>query len=290
MPAGVRARLAAGRRGDTLPPRIKPFRLSLWTDDPELARHADAAGVVRIGVDLERLGKAERQQKLNTWISLHREDQIPAIGRALSRAKLFVRTNPVNPDSGREVERLLELGTEVLMLPMFTSPAEVESFVESVDGRASTVLLLEHAAAVECLDEIVGVPGIDEVHIGLTDLSLSLGLGNRFAVLGSNLMARICDRIHAAGIPLGIGGIGRAHDTRFAVPSDLIYAQHARLGSSAALLSQIYLQTDSPPVDLSIEVARTRRRMAFWATRDAAELETARLALVEATRSTAGVF
>ena len=38
-----------------------PFRLTLWTADAALAARADAAGVDRIGVDLDRLGKAERQ-------------------------------------------------------------------------------------------------------------------------------------------------------------------------------------------------------------------------------------
>jgi len=31
-----------------------PFRLTLWTADPALAARADAAGVDRIGVDLDR--------------------------------------------------------------------------------------------------------------------------------------------------------------------------------------------------------------------------------------------
>ena len=45
------------------------FALTLFTNDVELARRADVAGVNRIGLDLEVLGKAKRQQHLNTWIS-----------------------------------------------------------------------------------------------------------------------------------------------------------------------------------------------------------------------------
>ena len=40
--------------------------LTLWTNDPALARRADDAGIDRVGIDLDRLGKAERQQGLNT--------------------------------------------------------------------------------------------------------------------------------------------------------------------------------------------------------------------------------
>src|SRR5687768_18349093 len=70
--------------------------LTLWTGDPRLAARADAAGVDRIGVDLERLGKAERQRGLGTWISAHAEADLAALAPALTRAALFARVNPIN--------------------------------------------------------------------------------------------------------------------------------------------------------------------------------------------------
>ncbi len=54
------------------------FILTLFTNDVELARRADEAGINRIGLDLERIGKAERQQHLKTWISDHEEHELPA--------------------------------------------------------------------------------------------------------------------------------------------------------------------------------------------------------------------
>ena len=38
------------------------FRLTLITNDPGLAAKADHIGINRIGLDLEQLGKAERQE------------------------------------------------------------------------------------------------------------------------------------------------------------------------------------------------------------------------------------
>ena len=37
------------------------FRLTLISRDPDLIRAADGAGIDRIGIDIERLGKRERQ-------------------------------------------------------------------------------------------------------------------------------------------------------------------------------------------------------------------------------------
>lgn len=95
------------------------FVLTLFTNDVELARCADAAGVNRIGLDLEVLGKAARQQHLKTWISDHEENQLPVLRKALKKSKLFVRTNPLHPRLEEEIDRFIEAGAEVLMLPMF---------------------------------------------------------------------------------------------------------------------------------------------------------------------------
>src|SRR5438874_7870784 len=155
------------------------FVLSLWTADPVLARSADEAGIDRIGVDLERLGKADRQHGLGTWISPHTERDLASVRPALERARLFVRVNPLHAGSPREVEAVLRAGAEVVMLPMAADPREVERFVDLVEGRALVVLLVERIEALRRLDELVAVAGVGEVHIGMNDLALSLGLPNQ---------------------------------------------------------------------------------------------------------------
>ena len=234
--------------------------LTLWTDDPALAAEADAAGIDRIGPDFERLHKGRRQQGLGYRLSEHRAERLPAIGSVLRSAELFARTNPVNAGSADEVERLLAAGVKVLMLPMFTSAEEVARFAALVAGRARVVALLEQAAAFERLDEILAVEGVDELHVGLNDLALSLGLRNRFALLATPLLEDIAARVHAAGLPLGIGGLGRLGDTSVPVAPDLVYAQHARLGASSALIARTFLGGD----DLAAEVRRARARLAHW--------------------------
>jgi hypothetical protein len=255
----------------------EPFVLTLWTADPRLARAADAAGVERIGVDLERLGKQERQGKRGTWISPHEEEDLERLAPALTRARLFARVNPLNPDSERELASVIARGAEVLMLPMVMDAEQAAGFVRLVrqTGKSGTtlVLLLEHVEALERLQEVVLVPGVDEVHIGLNDLAISLGLRNRWMALAGDLVAAAGATVREAKLRFGLGGIGRAGDRSLPVPADLIYAEYARTGANAALLARSFFGNGQ--TDLHAEVARAREALEAWRHRSPEELAAA---------------
>ena len=248
------------------------FVLTLFTNDVELARRADVAGVNRIGLDLETLGKAVRQQHLNTWISDHQENQLPALRKALNKSKLFVRTNPPHPRLAEEIDRLIEAGAEVLMLPMFKTTEDAANFIKHIDGRAEVSLLIETAAAAVRIDEIVKLHGIDEIHIGLNDLHLDIGLKSHFELLHYQFMNTLSNIVHNAGIPFGFGGIGRVIDDRLPIPSDLIYAQYIRLKADRALVSRVFTSPDYTQLDLTHEVAAFRERMNEWNERPTQDL------------------
>jgi 2-keto-3-deoxy-L-rhamnonate aldolase RhmA len=277
---------AAGHAGDPVQLRrltqpVGELVLTLWTSDPALAARADAAGVERVGVDLERLGKRERQNGLGTWISSHTEADLAAVGAELRSARLFARLDPLHDGTPAQLDRVLAGGAESVMLPMFRHPEEVARFVRLVDGRAEVVLLLETPEAVERVEEIAVIDGVDEIHIGLNDLTLALGLPNRFMLLTSELAERVAAAATGAGIRFSAGGIGRAGDDSLPIPADLIYAQYARLGATAALISRSFVAPDRDAIDLAAEVERARLRMDEWRARGADELEAARLELLE---------
>ena len=110
------------------------FSLTLLTDDPVVAGRADLAGVDHIGLDFETLDKRDRQPQPGAWISHHRPSDIPAIAGALRRAKLFARVDPWHDGTPRQVERLLALGVNSLMLPMFTTADEVARKGQEMGG------------------------------------------------------------------------------------------------------------------------------------------------------------
>jgi hypothetical protein len=252
------------------------FRLTLITNDPVLAAEADAAGVDRVGVDLERLGKAERQAQEDTRLSEHRLDDLAALARALAQADLFVRLNPFGPGTPLEIETALQYGAEVLMLPYFRTASEVDRFVRLADGRARTVILIETAPAVLRVREVLAVPGIDEVMLGLNDLRLQFGVRSHFEVLASPLADMLAGEVRRVGLPLAVGGVARADDAGLPVAPDLVYAQFPRLGATGAWLARSFFRDAPAGWQFAPAVKAVRRRLSHWAGASPEELERAR--------------
>ncbi len=240
------------------------FVLTLFTNNPELAKAANAAGIDRIGLDLEKMGKAHRQDAGKAWISDHQYEEITAVKAQLTRAELFARTNPVHSGLKQEIDLLVEQGVDVLMLPMFRSVKEASTFIELVDGRAQVSLLVETATAAMRLRDIIQLPGIDEIHFGLNDLYLDMKLSNHFEVLTSGLLDLLAQIMSETTIPFGFAGIGRINDARLPIPSDLIYAQYPRLGATRALVSRVFYSPDFHSLDLTSEVRAARTALNRW--------------------------
>jgi hypothetical protein len=247
------------------------FVLTLWTDDPALATRADAAGVDRVGVDLERLGKAERQRGLGTWVSPHTLDDLASVAAALTRADPFVRVDPLHASTSAQVDAVIDRGARVVMLPMAATVDEARRFVDVVAGRARVVLLVETAAALDAVGDLAAVPGVDEIHVGLNDLALSLGLATRWQVLAGERLAEAARAVRDCGRRFGFGGIGGVDDAALPIPADLVYAEYARVGATAALLARAFPTAG----DLTRQVAEARARLASWRMASPAALSTA---------------
>ncbi|MEN1937267.1 aldolase/citrate lyase family protein [Paenibacillus sp. 102] len=215
-----------------------PLTLMYITNKPDIAKIAEAAGVDRIWVDLEYMGKEERQAGLNTVKSKHSIDDVSLIKSVLSSSELLVRVNPIFEGSKIEIENVVRNGADAIMLPMFKTKQEVEQFIEYVDGRAKVVLLLETKEAAENIEEILEAQGIDEVHIGLNDLHLAYKKKFMFELLIDGTVERLCKILQDKNYVYGFGGIARVGFG--SVPAEYIITEHYRLGSSLAILSRSF--------------------------------------------------
>lgn len=208
------------------------------TNRPDVARVAEKYGVDRIWIDLETLGKAERQKGMNTVKSNHTVDDVRKMKPLLSNSEMLVRVNPWNENSKKEIEEVVTAGADIIMLPMWKSVAEVMNFLSAVDGKCRTTLLLETKEAVECLDEVLANGGMDEIHIGLNDLHLSYGMTFMFELLTNGTVEMLCKKIREKGIPYGFGGIARLGTGD--LPAEKVIMEHYRLGSTRAILSRSF--------------------------------------------------
>lgn len=212
------------------------------TNNLDVALIAERNGVQRIWIDLETLGKAERQHNMDTVKSSHSIEDISRIKPMLSTSEVMVRINPWNEASISEIDAVVSAGADIIMLPMWKSVDEVHKFITAVKGRAKTYLLLETKEAEGILDEVLNFNGIDEIHIGLNDLHLSYGLTFMFELLSNGTVERICNKIKKKGIPYGFGGIARLGDGM--LPAENIVMEHYRMGSTRAILSRSFCNTE----------------------------------------------
>lgn len=264
------------------------MKLYLITADPELARMAVDAGVDRIFVDLEINGKFERQGHKDTVISKHSMDDVRAIREAVPAGALLVRVNPWSEGSEAEIEEVMEAGADTVMLPMFTHVDEVRGFSDCVGDRAVKLGLCETPAGLVRLGSILADGGLDEVHFGLNDLHLGMGLDFLFEVLAGGFMDLAASQALEHGVPFGIGGVARvgAGD----LPARLILGEHERLGSEAVILSRAFTggaktwATMPADLDFGVEVTKVRTCLDELAERDDDEREADRLELCERTR------
>lgn len=225
------------------------LKLMYITNRPEIAKIVEDAGVERIFIDMEFIGKSVRQGGMDTVQSHHTINDIRGIKNVLSKSQIMVRCNPIHDATGKycsskeEIDNAINAGADILMLPYFKTVKEVKTFIELVDGRAKVLPLVETPEAVDCIDEILKLDGIDEIFVGLNDLSLGYGMKFMFQLLADGTIDRLCEKFKAKGIPYGFGGI--ASLGRGMLPSERVIAEHYRLGSTCAILSRSFCNANA---------------------------------------------
>lgn len=220
------------------------LKLMYITNRVDVAQIAEAAGVDRIFVDLEYIGKSERQRGMDTVQNHHTAKDVSVMRQALEHAELLVRVNPIHEEtldyssSKEEIDSVIHAGADIVMLPYFKTTDEVKKFIRLVDGRAKTILLFETPESIENIDEILNLSGIDEAFVGLNDLSLGYRKKFMFEILTDGTVERICLKFKQKAIPYGFGGIAALG--KGMLPSEYIIREHYKLGSTCVILSRSF--------------------------------------------------
>lgn len=214
------------------------LKLMYITNNANIAKIAEDSGVDWIFVDLEINGKEKRQHNLDTVVSRHNIEDVKKIKRVLRKAELLVRVNPLFEGSKMEIDRVIDYGANIVMLPFFTTRYEVEEFIKIVDKRAKVCLLLETPQAVENIDSILSISDIDYIHIGLNDLHIGYGMDFMFELLSDGTIEILCKKIKSKKLKYGFGGIAQLGEGD--LPAEYIINEHYRLGSSMVILSRSF--------------------------------------------------
>ncbi len=220
------------------------LKLMYITNVPEVAKIAENVGVDRIFVDMEYIGKSERQGGMDTVQSRHTLQDVANVRRVLTKSELVVRCNPIHEateeycSSEDEINGIIENGADMIMLPFFKTVEEVKTFIKLVGGRAKTMLLFETPEAVDHARRILTLKGIDEVFIGLNDLHLGYKKKFMFELLSDGTVEKLCLKFKYYGHTYGFGGL--ASLDRGLLPGKMVLKEHYRLGSSCVILSRSF--------------------------------------------------
>ena len=220
------------------------LKLMYITNRPDVALIAEEAGVDRIFIDMEYIGKAARQGGMDSVQNHHTVEDVKNIRAVLTKSQLLVRVNPIHEaseeycSSEEEINSVIEAGADIVMLPFFKTVEEVRKFIIYVGGRAKVLLLMETPEAAAHVDEIISIPGIDEIHLGINDMSLGYHKTFMFELLADGTVESLCLKFKRAGIPYGFGGVASIGTGK--LPAEAILKEHYRLGSSMVILSRSF--------------------------------------------------
>jgi len=208
------------------------------TNNPNIGKIIEKSGIDRVWIDLEVIGKAERQANVDTVKSNHKIEDIGKMKRALKQSEVIVRVNPIHEKSAVEIDQVISQGADIVMLPYFKTVRECEMFLDMVNGRARTCLLIETKEAEALADKIGALEGADEIHIGLNDLYLSHGKKFLYEMIAYGNVERLAAVLRKTDKTWGFGGFGKLYTGK--LPARYILDEHYRVGSQVSILGRSF--------------------------------------------------
>jgi 2-keto-3-deoxy-L-rhamnonate aldolase RhmA len=205
------------------------------------AQIVDKLDIDWIFIDLETVGKKQRQIGRNTVMSDHLISDVQKIRNVIKNTKILLRCNPIGTHSKKEIEEINNTqGIDMVMLPFFKTPSEVKTFIDLLDTtKVEPSLLIETTSAIENLNDILKLYPFKYVHIGLNDIHIERNTSFMFEPYIDGLLDKTTSILRNNNKKFGIGGIGKIGSDLLPTPECLIN-EHTRLKSSGVILSRSF--------------------------------------------------
>lgn len=228
------------------------LELMLFTHDADLARKAEASGIDRIVVDFENREKIHRQSGHGLEINQATLADLKKV-RAAIKIPILVRVNPIFNGSREEIHSVVGEGADIIMLPMFRTMMEVDTFINISGDTVKKSLLFETKASVTLAQELAPL-SFDEYYIGLNDMAIDFQLPSAFDVLKLDVISRIRNAIPHRRF--GFGGItivGKGEPLKSTEIMDVM----AQKGCTLAILRRAF-KRDVCGRSMEVEVKKIR--------------------------------
>ena len=214
------------------------MKFFMIVNDSNVAKYAHDSGVDFLFVDLEYMGKDERQKNLDSWKSRQTIADLTRIRKTVPEGSIMVRINPMHSDTKAELDAVINEGANTVMLPMFRTTSELAKFFDLLDGRVNALPLFETVGSIISMPEILESLPVEQLHIGLNDLHLDAKLAFMFEPIANGMLEDVSKLLCENDIEFGLGGVARANEGL--IPPNYLFGEHVRLGSSRAILSRTF--------------------------------------------------
>lgn len=217
---------------------LKSLETMIITNNPDEALFWQGAGVDIIFIDMEVNGKQERQGHLNSVKSNHTFEDIKSVKSVLRESKVLTRINPFHDKTKYEIDKAIDSGTDIIMLPMFEHEKHIEGIIEFVSERAEIYPLIETMSALKKAKQLSLIKGVSGYHFGLNDLHIQYSLNFMFEMMCEKDFKEAIDVFNQKGVKFGIGGVSTLGAG--ILPADTIMDEYVRLGSQRVILSRSF--------------------------------------------------
>lgn len=215
------------------------FNYIAITNDINHALILQDCGIQQIMVDTENLGKMERQSGKGAVINFHKFEDVKILKEKLIATEVICRINGYHEDINLEIESAIKCGADILMLPMILDMNDLKKMVKFIDGRVPILPLIETSYSIFKLNEIIDLTKPNQIHFGLNDLHICLGMKNLFEVFISPLFESAVSYASKRVKLVGVGGVGDPM-LKQKVSPELLINEHKILGSSSVILSRSF--------------------------------------------------
>jgi len=128
-------------------------------------------------------------------------------------------------------------GLRAIVTDLEKKPAKEQ--IESANKETMVVLMIETREALECVEEIAAIPGVDALFVGPFDLTLSLGILQEFE---NPIFWSAIDRVIAAGTKSGVAVGLQSRDMPMLLETRKRGGRFLLYSSDAAVLFEGYKQ------------------------------------------------
>ena len=211
------------------------------TNNISEAQIVDELDIDWIFIDLETVGKKERQIGRNTVMSDHSISDVQKIKRVITNTKILLRCNPIGVHSKKEIEKInMTPGIDMVMLPFFKTVKEVKISLDLLDtSKVVPTLLIATTGALENLNDILKLYPFKYVHIGLNDIHIERNTSFMFEPYIDGLLNKAVSILRSNNKKFGIGGVGKIGSNLLPTP-ECVINEHTRLKSSGVILSRSF--------------------------------------------------